>query len=200
MVPGRVAGAWYDRLRRCGISPGWRTGLSQVGPLSRGADVAGAQGAWISSFGFTLTAIAQTARGGPRSIADWSVGGGDTFAVPLLGVRFLGFAHGAHLRSRTGSEVTWSRRRHSAVATSRSQGCRSPYDDDNSGRPDEQQRDVQIVDERWDSPVLHLLLQAHHSDPLAGVVTLPAGEHSPWRARSQPVRRSRRVYSHRVRR
>jgi hypothetical protein len=120
---------------------------------------------------YTLDPGTRTARVGPRSGADGAVGGGNSFAVPLGGVRFLVFIRGQALLDRTGlggnpiEEESLGTRQISGVDVI---GTRItitvPAGQLGNDRP------MQIVDERWESPQLKMVIYARHSDPRTGVI------------------------------
>lgn len=121
---------------------------------------------------YTLDARARTFALGVRNVATSGVGGGDTFAVPLGWFSFLTFRRGDQsilrygidesaiqeegLGTQTIAGVTASGRR---ITTTVPAGSRIGND-----------RPMRIVDERWESSDLQLLISARHSNPLTGVV------------------------------
>jgi hypothetical protein len=125
-----------------------------------------------NGWAYTLDPVARTASRGPRDIFGEAVGGGDTFSVPLGGARFLVFHHGEPLRRRYGlggnaveDESLGSRPIEGVQATGRRITITVPVGQLGNDRP------MQIVDERWESPELkHLLIYSRTSDPRTGVV------------------------------
>lgn len=120
---------------------------------------------------YTLDPETRTARLGPRSGADWAIGGGSTFAVPLGGSRFLVFAEGEQLRRRAGlvdnpvEETSLGTRQMSGVeVVGRRTMVMVPAGQLGNDRP------MQIVDERWESPELKLVIYSRHSDPRTGEI------------------------------
>ena len=120
---------------------------------------------------YTLDPVARTAALGPRSIAGLAVGGGDTFAVPLGGPRFLVFDRGERLlkRYRLGEGMTREEslgKRHMAglEVMGRRITITIPAGQLGNDRP------MQIVDERWESAELKIVIYSRHSDPRTGVV------------------------------
>jgi len=120
----------------------------------------------------TLYPATRTMSEGMRFAADQAVGGGDTFALPLGGIRFLVFwrvqsgrddiggaaidsAETEPLGSRriAGVEVTGSRTTMTASDTRFAHGRR-----------------FEIVDERWESPELNILIESRYADPRMGVI------------------------------
>lgn len=120
---------------------------------------------------YTLDPSARTARLGPRSSADWAVGGGETFAVPLGGIRFLVFGRGQQLRQRIGvtgnpveEEALGTRQISGVDAVGRRSTLTIPIGQFGNDRP------MEIVDERWESPQLRVVIYSRHSDPRTGVI------------------------------
>lgn len=125
-----------------------------------------------NGWAYTLDPVARTASKGPRDIFGEAVGGGDTFAVPLGGARFLVFHRGEPLRQRYGlggnaveEESLGSRQIAGVEATGRRITITVPVGQLGNDRP------MQIVDERWESPELkNLLVYSLTSDPRTGIV------------------------------
>jgi hypothetical protein len=97
------------------------------------------------------------ARVGPRFAADYSVGGGTTFALPLSGRRFLIFDALPDVTfwapvSATGSEPLGRQVTEGVETLGRRLATAS------------------LTHERWESPELKLLIAARHSDPRMGVI------------------------------
>jgi hypothetical protein len=119
---------------------------------------------------YTLDPVTRRASKGPRSIAGAAVGGGDTFAVPLDGTRFLVFSRLEHLRARYGlsnaieEELLGSRRIAGVEATGRRLTITIPVGQFGNDRP------MRLVDERWESSELKMVIYSRHSDPRTGVV------------------------------
>jgi hypothetical protein len=120
---------------------------------------------------YTLDPVTRTARIGSRYVADSAVGGGDTFAVPLGGPRFLVFAQGERLRERVG--LVGNPVEEDSLGTQRIAGVEAV------GRRTTvtvlvgqlgNDRPMQIVDERWESPQLKMVVYSRHSDPRTGVI------------------------------
>lgn len=119
---------------------------------------------------YTLDTAARTAHPGPRGIAALAVGGGSTYAFPLGGARFLIFNRGHRLRGlsllgegATEVELLGSRRiegvecvgRRVTVTLSVGEGGAQP---------------MTVIEERWESPELRLLVYSSSSDPRTGVI------------------------------
>jgi hypothetical protein len=118
---------------------------------------------------YTLDPLTQTANPGPRAIVGLAVGGGDTFGLPLVGPRwsFLVFRRGQLLRGlgATANEESLGSRRIAGVHTiGRRVTMTIPKGAFGNDRP------FEIVDERWESPELKLLIYSLSSDPRTGVV------------------------------
>ena len=117
---------------------------------------------------YTLDPLTRTANVGPRNLAGLAVGGGDTFALPLGGTRFLLF-HGA-LETHHGSRD---------AAVEKSLGSRQMSGVDTVGRrltlivPIAQignDRPIEVSEERWESPELNIVIYSRLSDPRIGVI------------------------------
>jgi hypothetical protein len=120
---------------------------------------------------YTLDPISRTASIGPRSGADWAVGGGDSFAVPLGGARFLIFVHGEPLRRRSGlagnpieQEPLGNRQISNLDVVGRRITTTILAGQAGNSRP------MQVVDERWDSPQLKMVVYARHADPRTALI------------------------------
>jgi hypothetical protein len=115
------------------------------------------------AYAYTLEPLTRTARKGPRDIAGLAVGGGDTFAAPLGGVRFLIFHSALHNHNSTGP------------VTQESLGSRLIAGVETVGRrvtttiPGGQAA-IQVTEERWESPELKILMFGRSSDPRVGIV------------------------------
>ena len=147
------------------------TGLEALSPSVEGQVRITIQPKPADGMVYTLDPVTRTARIGPRSGADWAVGGGQTFAVPLGGFRFLVFARGQALLERAGlganpiEEESLGIRQISGVEVSGKRiTVTVPAGQLGNDRP------MQIVDERWESPQLKMVIYARHSDPRTGVI------------------------------
>ena len=121
---------------------------------------------------FTLDPQTRTFALGPRSIATLGVGGGRTFAVPLGGWSFLTFGRGDQSFLRYGidesaiqEDALGIRRIAGVDAVGRRITTAVP-----AGSRVGNDRPMTIVDERWESNELQILIYARHSNPLTGVV------------------------------
>jgi hypothetical protein len=122
---------------------------------------------------YTLDPDKRTVSVGPRSTADWAVGGGDTFAVPAGGANFLVF-HRARYRYQRGllasidaqhvEEDLGTRQIAGVNAMGRRFTVTIPAGEFGNDRP------MQIVDDTWESPELQLVIYSRHSDPRTGVI------------------------------
>jgi hypothetical protein len=117
---------------------------------------------------YLLDPLTRTARKGPRDIAGETIGGGDTMALPLGGVRFLIF-HGARnsphgAPGEISGEPLGSRR----IAGVETVGLRFtrviPAGELGNDRP------MQVSEERWESPELKMVVFSRISDPRFGVI------------------------------
>lgn len=117
---------------------------------------------------YVLDPVTRLARKGPRDIAGMAIGGGDTFALPLGGVRFLLF-HGAretpHGATGAAAEESLGARRIAGVDTVGRRFTRvfAPGQLGND-------RPIQVTEERWESPELKIVVFSRLSDPRVGVV------------------------------
>jgi len=114
---------------------------------------------------YTLDAQTRTARSAPRSLVGMTTGGSREFSVPVGGVRFLGFRRAGDLLSADpngfadvrdeplGSQpiagVDTTGRRITLIVPAGYEGHTQP---------------VKMIDERWESAELNLLIQSWHSD------------------------------------
>jgi hypothetical protein len=121
---------------------------------------------------YTLDPVARTVSLGGRSTASSGVGGGQNFAVPLGGPRFLTFDRGDWSFERYGidrnaiyEESLGSQRIAGVETTGRRITTTIP-----GGSRIGNDRPFEIVDERWESTELKLLIFGRHSDPRTGVV------------------------------
>ena len=115
------------------------------------------------AYAYTLEPLTRTASKGPRDIAGLAVGGGDTFAAPLGGVRFLIFHSALHNHNAT------------STVTQESLGSRLIAGVETVGRRlrttiPAGQAGIQVTEERWESPELKILMFARSSDPQVGIV------------------------------
>ena len=118
---------------------------------------------------FTLDTANRTANVHPRSIAGEAVGGGNTYSVPLGGPRwdFLIFSRGErlHVLGASSQEESLGRRRMEGVTvTGRRIVTTVP------ARVFGNEHPFRVVDERWESPELKLLIYARSSDPHTGEI------------------------------
>ena len=120
---------------------------------------------------YALDSATRTANALPRFMGDLSVGGGATYALPLGGPRWqsLIFSRGERLRRvLVGSavkEVSLGSRQIAGVETiGRRHTIAVPASSFDRGRP------FEIVDERWESPELKMLIYALSSDPRTGFI------------------------------
>ena len=138
-----------------------------------------------------------------------AVGGGHTFALPLSAARFLVFDTPQGLRE-LGSQrpAAVSPRVRELVSLNSGDirdeplGARQIGNVDATGRritmtiPAGQSGNelpVTIVEERWESPDLKLLLYARCTDPRSGVIEYPGVQHPPDRAAGGPLRGALRL-------
>jgi len=118
---------------------------------------------------FTLDPATKTANPHPRFLTSLAIGGGDSYALPLGGPRwrFLVFSRGERLRNLGASsreESLGSRSIAGVNAIGRRITMTIPVGVFGNDRP------FDIVDERWESPELRLLIYSQSSDPRTGVV------------------------------
>ena len=114
---------------------------------------------------YTLDAQTRTARAAPRDLHAMTAGGGRGLAVPVGGVRFLVFERAIDLLSTDPAafadvqdEPLGTRQIAGVAATGRRVTVVVP-----AGYHGSQQA-IEMVDERWESAELHLLIQSRHSD------------------------------------
>jgi hypothetical protein len=114
---------------------------------------------------FTLDAQTRTARNAPRSLHALTGGGSRGLAVPVGGVRFLVFERAIDLLSIDPSafvdvrdEPLGTRQMAGVAATGRRVTIVVPAGYHRNDQSNE------MVDERWESAELHLLIQSRHSD------------------------------------
>jgi hypothetical protein len=144
-------------------------GLEALNPAANGQVRITIQPEPEKSVVFTLDPVTRTANPGPRNIDGLAVGGGDTYALPLGGPRwrFLVFSRGERLRSlgAAGKEESLGSRQIAGVEVmGRRITMTVPVDVFGNDRP------FEIVDERWESPELKLLIYSRSSDPRTGVI------------------------------
>jgi len=114
---------------------------------------------------FTLDAETRTARYGSRSIMANTAGGNREMAIPVGGVRFLGFRRaGDFLSADPGAfgdvrdELLGARRIAGVETVGRRITIVVPPGYERNDRP------IEMVDERWESAELGLVIQSRHSD------------------------------------
>ena len=121
---------------------------------------------------YLLHPAKRTIRVEPRDLAGVAVGGGISFALPLDVNKTLVF-------DRDGDERTGVLGAHGDVVNDESLGHRRIAGVDSSGRrltltiPVARignDRPIEIVDERWESEELRLVIDARYSDPRTGVI------------------------------
>jgi hypothetical protein len=120
---------------------------------------------------FTLDPRARTVTPGPRGGASTAIGGGSSFAVPLGGASFLVFHRGDQQLGRYGldsdalqEESLGARQIAGVRTTGRRLTTTIPPGRVGNDRP------MQIIDERWESDELKILILARHTDPRTGVI------------------------------
>ena len=124
-----------------------------------------------SAWAYTVDPVARTVSKGPRSIFGSAVGGGEMFAVPLGGPRFLVFMAGEGLRREamgSGNAID-----EEAIGSLQIEGIEAIGTRTTITIPAWQvgnDRPMQVVDERWESPELKLVVYSRTSDPRTGVV------------------------------
>jgi hypothetical protein len=121
---------------------------------------------------YTLDPKARTFALGVRSVATNGVGGGHNFAVPLGWFSFLTFARGDQSLLRygiDGSAIQQERLGTQTIAGVEASGRRITTTVPAGSRVGND-RPMRIVDERWESNDLQLLIYARHSNPLTGLV------------------------------
>lgn len=109
--------------------------------------------------------------GDRASFAGLTVGGGDTFAVPLGWARFLVFHRGHRFKERVGlgsdaieEESLGSRQIEGVETTGRRITTTIPAGQWDNDRP------IQTVDERWESPELKMVVYSRQTNPRTGGV------------------------------
>ena len=114
---------------------------------------------------YTLDAQTQTARPAPRSLLGMTAGGSRWFSVAVGGVRFLDFRRAGDLLSADPGGFTdvrdepfGSRRIEGVETTGRRITLVLPSGYRGNARP------IEMIDERWESEELQLLVQSWHSD------------------------------------
>jgi hypothetical protein len=120
---------------------------------------------------FTLDPATRTANRHSRDMAAVTVGGGETFALPLGGGNFLIFHRGDRQLARYGldsnavaEESLGSRSIAGLAVIGRRITMTLPVGQVGNDRP------IEIVDERWESPELGMVIYSRHSDPRTGIV------------------------------
>jgi hypothetical protein len=120
---------------------------------------------------YWLDEATRTARRGPRFAAAITVGGLDTFALPLGGVRFLVFHR--HNRSMDVGGLDDADIERASLGRQRVEGIDAVGYRVNRTIPLWQagnDRPIELVDERWESPELKLVISSSSIDPRTGVV------------------------------
>jgi hypothetical protein len=114
---------------------------------------------------YTLDAQTQTARPAPRSLLGMTAGGSRGFSVAVGGVRFLDFRRAGDLLSAdpggftdVRDEPLGSRRIEGVETTGRRITLVLPSGYRGNAKP------IEMIDERWESEELQLLVQSWHSD------------------------------------
>ena len=119
---------------------------------------------------YTLHSSTRTAVRGPRVGVEWTVGGDAAFGVPLDGIRFLVFHRVDHVapeHARVGArtEELLGRRQISGIETvGRRITVRIAPGEAGNDRP------LEIIEERWESPELRMVVYCRASDPKRGGV------------------------------
>jgi hypothetical protein len=119
----------------------------------------------IKRIAVTLDAQTRTARNVPRSLLSMTAGGNRAFSIPVGGVRFVDFRRAADLLSADPGAFTdvreeslGSQRIAGVEATGRRVTLVVPAGYHGNDEP------IEMVDERWESAELQLLVQSRHSD------------------------------------
>jgi hypothetical protein len=114
---------------------------------------------------YTLDAQTRTARSAPRSLIGMTAGGSREFLVPVGGVRFLGFRRAGDLLSAepdafadVRGESLGSQRIAGVETTGRRITLIVPAGYHGNTQP------IEMIDERWESAELNLLIRSWHSD------------------------------------
>jgi hypothetical protein len=114
---------------------------------------------------YTLDAQTRTARFAPRSLVGMTTGGNRWFSVPVGGVRFLDFRRAGDLLSADAGafadvrdEPLGSQRIAGVETTGRRVTIIVPAGYGGNTQP------IEMIDERWESAELNLLIQSAHSD------------------------------------
>jgi hypothetical protein len=121
---------------------------------------------------YVLDPLARKAGETARDLASLVVGGGSTFALPLGGTRFLIFRrperareHWARLGTSDVKEESLGNRRFAGVdTTGRRVTITIPIGQAGNDRP------IEVLDERWESPELQLVIYSRSVDPREGVI------------------------------
>jgi hypothetical protein len=114
---------------------------------------------------YTVNKAARSLRLGPRSIAALAVGGGSTFSIPLGEAQFRIFDREPELDRRVQDES------HSQEPI----GVRQEFGLEVRGYRltallETNQGSLRVTEERWESPVLGILVEAHYSDPRVAII------------------------------
>ena len=114
---------------------------------------------------YTLDAQTRTARAAPRSLVGMTTGGSREFSVPVGGVRFLGFRRAGDLLSAepgafadVRDEPLGSQLIAGVETTGRRITLIVPAGYHSNTQP------IELIDERWESAELNLLIHSWHSD------------------------------------
>jgi hypothetical protein len=120
---------------------------------------------------YTLDPVTRTAHPLTRSFADFTVGGGSTLVVPIGGGQFLVFSLGERLRLKYGlagetvrQEPLGTRLMDGIEATGRRLTTTIPIGQLGNDHP------MELVEERWESVELQMLVYCRSADPRTGVI------------------------------
>jgi hypothetical protein len=169
----RTAKARYfrDRIGRVRVEQ-MIMGLDALNPAAEGQVRITISPDPASGAAFTVDPQARTFAAGPRSAASAGVGGGRGFALPVGRWSFLTFTRGDQSVLRYGidesavlEEDLGTRRIEGVEAAGRRLTTTIP-----AGSRVGNDRPITIVDERWESAELQILISARHSNPLTGIV------------------------------
>jgi hypothetical protein len=119
---------------------------------------------------YWLDEATRTARRGPRFAAAITVGGQDTFALPLGGIRFLVFHR--HNRSMGAGGLDDAAIERASLGRERVEGIDAVGYRVTRTIPlwPAGNRPIELVDERWESPELKLVISSRSIDPRTGVI------------------------------
>jgi hypothetical protein len=166
----RSAKARYfrDRLGRVRVEQ-TIVGLEALNPAAEGQVRITIRPDPSSGWAYTLDPVKRTATKGGTSIADSAVGGGDGYALPLGGVRFLIFHRRPHGKDAAAvhavdEESLGSKRIAGVDAAGHRVTMTIPTGLLGNDRP------MQVVDEVWESPDLKVVVYARRSDPRTGIL------------------------------